>query len=100
MVSQFLAAGLLLRILKRRGILERPKDVRDQTQQETVLSSSSTTRTATATTAATVKQLLSFIPFLFIMTIKIGWHNSCTATAASLGSITAAAHTALLSVTM
>jgi len=45
-----------------------------------------------------MKQLLSFIPFLFILCVKIGWHNSCTATAASLGSISAAAHTGLASV--
>merc|ERR1712003_54540 len=47
-----------------------------------------------------VKQLLKFIPFLFVMSVKIGWHNSCSATAASLGGVQAAAHTAVLSVAM
>jgi len=89
--SQFLAAGLLLRALKRRGILER---------KETLQEPKSALLSSPASTVTTTKQLLSFIPFLFVMTIKIGWHNSCTATAASLGSIPAAAHTALLSVAM
>ena len=80
-LSQVVAAGLLLRVLKTRGFL-----TKDQNQ--------------TTSTIDTVKQLLSFIPFLFIMTVKIGWHNSCTATAASLGGVQAAAHTALLSVAM
>ena len=34
------------------------------------------------------------------MTVKIGWHISCSATAASLGGTRAAAHTAILSVAM
>lgn len=34
------------------------------------------------------------------MAVKIGWHNSCSATAASLGGTAAAAYTALFSVTM
>jgi len=84
--SQFLAAGLLLRTLYQRGIFRRPSQQKQKEQSNT--------------TMATIRQLLSFIPFLFIMAVKIGWHNSCTATAASLGSISAAAHTALSSVVM
>lgn len=34
------------------------------------------------------------------MSVKIGWHNSCAATAASLGGAPAAAHSALISVAM
>lgn len=83
--SQFLAAGLLLKTLNKRGIL-RPKKVPNNNNQQS--------------TTAIIKQLLSFIPFLFIISVKIGWHNSCTATAASLGSVSAAAHTALSSVVM
>jgi len=79
-MSQVLSAGLLLQVLRKRGFLQRHKDANS--------------------TAATIKQLLSFIPFLFVMTVKIGWHNSCSATAASLGGVRAAAHTAVLSVAM
>ena len=86
--SQVLAAGLLLRVLKKRGFLEKEED--------TAIS----TNNASMTTMATVKQILSFVPFLFVMTVKIGWHNSCSATAASLGGIQAAAQTALISVAM
>mmetsp|Transcript_3754 Transcript_3754/g.9574 ORF Transcript_3754/g.9574 Transcript_3754/m.9574 type:complete len:579 (+) Transcript_3754:210-1946(+) len=83
-VSQVLSAGLLLRVLKKRGFLQRAKD-RDDGNGNTI---------------ATVKQLLKFIPFLFVMAVKIGWHNSCSATAASLGGVRAAAHTAVVSVAM
>ena len=83
--SQFVSAGLLVKNLKKRGFLDAT------TNQETGQDVS---------TMATVKQLASFIPFLFVMTVKIGWHNSCSATAASLGGIMAAAHTAVLSVAM
>jgi len=80
-LSQILSAGLLLRVLKKRGFLQQAKDENSNTM-------------------ATVKQLLKFIPFLFVMAVKIGWHNSCSATAASLGGVRAAAHTAVISVTM
>ncbi|KAL9182065.1 hypothetical protein ACHAXT_012408 [Thalassiosira profunda] len=78
-LSQIVSAGLLLRVLKKRGFLKRVEG---------------------SDTTATVKQLLKFIPFLFIMAVKIGWHNSCSATAASLGGVRAAAHTAVVSVAM
>ncbi|KAL7537414.1 hypothetical protein ACHAWF_005751 [Thalassiosira exigua] len=80
-MSQWMSAGLLVRVLTQRGFLKRGN--KDDN-----------------TTGATMKQLLSFIPFLFVMTVKIGWHNSCSATAASLGGVRAAAHTAVLSVAM
>jgi Na+-driven multidrug efflux pump len=86
--SQILAAGLLLQTLKKRGFLEKPKV------------SPQSTSTPPPTTLQTVQQLLSFVPFLFIMLVKMFWHNSCSATAASLGGAQAAAHTALLSVAM
>lgn len=82
-LSQVAAAGLLVRALRRRGFLAPGDAGRDD-----------------GTTAATVRQLLSFVPFLFVMLVKVGWHNACSATAASLGAVPAAAHTALLSVAM
>jgi len=102
--SQVLAAGLLLRVLKKRGFLNKvePETIPQDESSSSNTNKVSTTPAAAAATAtmATVKQLLSFIPFLFVMTVKIGWHNSCAATAASLGGAQAAAHTALLSVAM
>jgi hypothetical protein len=53
-----------------------------------------------STTMGIIRQIFAFIPFLFVMAVKIGWHNACSATAASLGGAEAAAHTALLSVGM
>lgn len=80
--SQVLAAVLLLRVLHKRGFLERKAE--NQTISRRV----------------TFQQLISFVPFLFVMSVKIFWHNACSATAASLGGIPAAAHTAVLSVAM
>lgn len=88
--SQIVASGLLLRVLKKRGLLEK----------ETSKSQEKNKVSGQGSTMSTVKQLLAFIPFLYVMAVKIGWHNSCSATAASLGGTQAAAYTALLSVTM
>lgn len=103
--SQIVAAGLLVRVLKKRGFLARETKKVEHIKPEKGMTTDSTMKndnnqSDNTSTLATVKQLLSFIPFLFIMTVKIGWHNSCTATAASLGGVPAAAHTALLSVAM
>ena len=103
--SQIVAAGLLVRVLKKRGFLARPTETVEHINPEKGMTTDSTVVNAInqpndTSTLATIKQLLAFIPFLFIMTVKIGWHNSCTATAASLGGVPAAAHTALLSVAM
>ena len=101
-VSQVLAAGLLLRVLKKRGFLQKEQqhDIAKMASNPSTFEANNNNNKNNTSTMATVKQLLSFIPFLFIMTVKIGWHNSCTATAASLGGVQAAAHTALLSVAM
>lgn len=88
-MSQVLAGGLLLRVLKKRGFLERSDTTTAANDENT-----------SPNQVDTAKQILSFIPFLFVMTVKIGWHNACAATAASLGGAQAAAHTALLSVGM
>ena len=97
--SQFVAAGLLLRTLSDRGILR--AGLPAAAAKDGGEASATTTDTnTTSTTVATVRQLLSFLPFLFVMGVKVGWHNSCSATAASLGSISAAAHTGLISVVM
>eukprot|EP00977_Amphora_coffeiformis_P013942 scaffold3806_cov169-Amphora_coffeaeformis.AAC.18 len=95
-VSQVLAAGLLLRVLQKRGFLEKPER-KPQLMTDGTRSSSSSSHPASLQTA---KQLFSFVPFLFIMLIKMFWHNACASTAASLGGSKAAAHTALLSVAM
>lgn len=47
-----------------------------------------------------IRSILSFIPFLFVMFVKVGMHNSSAATAASLGAVEAAAHTALFAIAM
>ena len=96
-ISQYIAAILLLRILKQRKFLSLPTT---SSNNGSTNDDDNTTTTTTTTMSATVKQLLSFIPFLFVMMIKMAWHNSCSATAASLGGVKAAAHTALLSVAM
>ena len=44
------------------------------------------------------KDLLQFVPFLFVMGTKVVITNSCAAAAASLGGAPAAAHTAVLAV--
>jgi len=99
--SQIVSAGLLLRVLKKRGLFQKEQTLQSyltstplQQQQRTQQQQNQTS------TLATVKELLAFVPFLFIMVVKMSWHNSGTATAASLGGVSAAAHTALLSVTM
>eukprot|EP00547_Thalassionema_nitzschioides_P016722 CAMPEP_0194251480 /NCGR_PEP_ID=MMETSP0158-20130606/25485_1 /TAXON_ID=33649 /ORGANISM="Thalassionema nitzschioides, Strain L26-B" /LENGTH=337 /DNA_ID=CAMNT_0038988627 /DNA_START=66 /DNA_END=1075 /DNA_ORIENTATION=+ len=60
--SQIIAAGLLLRHLKNRGFLKKEtlnKQKKEQANDQT-------------TTISTVKQLLAFIPFLYVMAVKIG----------------------------
>ena len=99
-ISQYIAAILLLRILKQRKFLSLPTLPTTSSNNGSTNDDDNTTTTTTTTMSATVKQLLSFIPFLFVMMIKMAWHNSCSATAASLGGVKAAAHTALLSVAM
>jgi hypothetical protein len=96
--SQVVAAGLLLRVLKKRGFLQRQQD--DTKAINGSVSTAHHKFRPTPTTLDTMRQLFAFIPFLFVMGVKIGWHNACAATAASLGGAQAAAHTALLSVGM
>jgi Na+-driven multidrug efflux pump len=87
-LSQIMAAGLLMRVLKKRGFLQKKQESLQQLTD------------VRGDRFETAKQLLSFLPFLFVMTVKIGWHNSSAATAACLGGARAAAHTALISVAM
>jgi Na+-driven multidrug efflux pump len=97
-MSQIVAGGLLLYVLKNRGFLRDPlKPTKDDNNTRRIETTSTSSPAATMTT---VRQLLSFVPFLFVMAVKIGWHNSCAATAASLGGAQAAAHSALVSVAM
>lgn len=95
--SQFAAAALLLRVLYRNGFLLQggPASKAVNGDAGTIVTSEEET-----STKATVISLMSFIPFLFVMGVKIGLHNSCAATAASLGGAPAAAHTALFAVAM
>jgi Na+-driven multidrug efflux pump len=110
-LSQVLSAGLLLRVLKKRGFLKQQyeqqhalngqRDARKEEENKTPATwQGGNNIQENVSTTETIQQLLSFIPFLFVMSVKIFWHNSCAATAASLGGAKAAAHTALLSVAM
>jgi Na+-driven multidrug efflux pump len=102
-LSQFAAAGLLLRVLQKRGFLRRggPVAVNGLSNNDSKQTVDTTTEGGEDTsTRATIMSLLSFVPFLFVMGVKIGMHNSCAATAASLGGAPAAAHTALFAVAM
>lgn len=92
-LSQFAAAGLLLRVLQKRGYLRRAA-------VGPVNGSSSSSSSEDTSTRATIMSLLSFVPFLFVMSVKIGMHNACAASAAALGGAPAAAHTALFAVAM
>ena len=86
--SQICSAGLLLRVLVRRGFLRSEvKSVSEEVGSE-------------RSTVDTFKTILGFVPFLFVMAIKIGMHNTAAATAASLGGAPAAAHTALFAIAM
>ena len=49
---------------------------------------------------AVARALMGFVPFLFVMGVKMGMHNGCAATAACLGGVPAAAHTALFATAM
>ena len=94
-VSQVLAACLLLRVLKKRGFLDKPEGKTQGVTDGTRIAS-----TPSPASLEVAQQLFSFVPFLFIMLVKMFWHNACASTAASLGRAKAAAHTALLSVAM
>lgn len=100
--SQFAAAALLLRVLQKRGFLRSggPVAVNGLSKKESTRYFGSTTAETDVSTKATILSLLNFVPFLFVMGVKIGMHNSCAAAAASLGGAPAAAHTALFAVAM
>jgi hypothetical protein len=106
--SQFAAAFLLLRVMRRNGFLQKggppaPIINGDSATSNSPIIASDANKTSNdddTSRRATITSLLSFIPFLFVMGVKIGVHNSCAATAASLGGAPAAAHTALLAVAM
>jgi Na+-driven multidrug efflux pump len=104
--SQFAAAALLLRVMRSNGFLQKGGPSAPIINGDSAISSrptvvaSDTNSDDDTSRRATIKSLMSFIPFLFVMGVKIGVHNSCAATAASLGGAPAAAHTALLAVAM
>ena len=104
-LSQLCAAGLLLRVLAKRGFL-RGRGVSQETFAPVQCNVAATAEGGEAevycesSTWETISSILSFIPFLFVMAVKIGMHNSAAATAASLGGAPAAAHTALFAVAM
>lgn len=104
-LSQLCAAGLLLRVLAKRGIL-RGRGVSQETFAPVQSNVAATAEGGEAevycesSTWETISSIMSFIPFLFVMAVKIGMHNSAAATAASLGGAPAAAHTALFAVAM
>ena len=104
-ISQMCAAGLLLRVLAKRGLLRGRGDSQElnapvrSNVAETAKNGEATVY-CESTTWETISSILSFIPFLFVMAVKIGMHNTAAATAASLGGAPAAAHTALFAVGM
>lgn len=101
-LSQFAAAALLLRVLQKRGFLRSggPVAVNGLSKKESMQDFEAAVVESDVSTKATIMSLLNFVPFLFVMGVKIGMHNSCAAAAASLGGAQAAAHTALFAVAM
>ena len=100
--SQFAAAALLLRVLQKRGFLRNggPAAINGLSKKESMRGLDAVTVESDVSTKATIMSLLNFVPFLFVMGVKVGMHNSCAAAAASLGGAPAAAHTALFAVAM
>jgi len=103
--SQMCAAGLLLRVLAKRGLLRGRGDSQELsapvlTNVAETAEDGKATVYCQGSTRETISSILSFVPFLFVMSIKILMHNSAAATAASLGGAPAAAHTALFAVAM
>ena len=93
-ISQYCAAVLLLRVLAGRGLLTPPATITKRAATAATPARSA----APQTTPATIRAVLSFLPFLFVMSVKVSMHNACSATAATLGGAAAAAHTALMAV--
>ena len=107
--SQYAAVALLWVALARRGLLWGGKWARGGPQPAKEDGSGAAAPPTTPTTPtsaaeqgsswrATARELLSFYPFVFVMSIKVLMHNACAATAATLGGAPAAAHTALMAV--
>ena len=97
-LSQLCAAALLLRVLLRRGLLT-SRTSRQRTHSEDAPMIGAAVVAASPTThRATLVAICSFASFIFVMSVKVGVHNLCAATAASLGGAPAAAHTALMAV--
>lgn len=97
-LSQLCSAALLLRVLSRRGLLDVPARSLPQSQQRPPPNAAAAGRASPATHRATLIAICSFASFIFVMSVKVGMHNLCAATAASLGGPAAAAHTALMAV--
>ncbi len=83
-ISQYCGALLLLRVLAKRHFL-RPKIASRAERGEAL---------------RILRAIFGFIPFCYVMLLKIAVHNTAAATAASLGGADAAAHTALFSIAM
>lgn len=80
LISQYCAAILLLFVLARKEFLLFSLD------KESIIKNS--------------KKIFVFLPFLFVMLMKMVMHNSAAIAAASLGTTDAAAHTALFAIAM
>ena len=89
-LSQLAAMALLLGVLARRGLLSPEPPPPPPTEAAAL--------PPRPPRLATVRAILGFVPFVFVMAIKVSMHNLCAATAASLGGAPAAAHTALMAV--
>ena len=104
-ISQICAAGLLLRVLAKRGLLRGRGDSQEsfapvRSNVAETAEDGEATVYCESNTWETISSILSFIPCLFVTAVKIGMHNTAAATAASLGGAPAAAHTALFAVGM
>jgi Na+-driven multidrug efflux pump len=105
-LSQLCAAGLLLRVLFRRGLLGAPprpqmvpSTARDEKHsKEHSRGDGAAGGASPATHRGTLLAICSFASFIFVMCVKVGVHNVCAATSASFGGAPAAAHTALMAV--
>lgn len=84
-LSQVLAAGLLVKQLFKRGFLGTPRDENGASDNKI---------------SSTLREIVSFIPYMYVTGIKAFLLSTCAATAASLREAQAAAHTAIFAVYM
>ena len=99
-VSQYFAAGLLIRVLFRKQLFNLGKLFPNSKSGSGELIDEAECKEEWGAVRATALRALTFLPFLFVMLMKMVMHNTAAATAAALGGAEAAAHTALFSIAM